>query len=95
MNYFFSMGRCTYLGAIYLPPTTKKADLLKRRPIYGRFLPRALLGAEYSDFGTLDLYVRSVVDVDSFKAAEDMKRRWNAISIFFLSLFNIHMPKMN
>jgi len=129
MKYFFSIGRFTFSGAVYLPtsldlksqptsgsqggdgdgsrhppppppspesrwhrwfyprpppdsahppprPASQRSTPSKRRRIHGRFLPRALLGADYSDFGTLDLYVRSVVDVDPFKAARDMKNWW-------------------
>jgi len=74
MRHFFSLNRFTFSGAVYLPSSSSLLSSSSSTPIFGRFIPRTLLGAEYFDYSSSEIFVRTLIDLDPFKAAKEMKK---------------------
>ena len=86
IRHYFSLHRYTFSGAIYLPPAPmeggggrgargeeNKGATEDSNFIFGRFIPRTLLGAEYFDYSSSEIFVRTLIDLDPFKAIKEMR----------------------
>ena len=86
MRHFFSLNRFTFSGAVYLPPAMDGRgggggggrDEMSHL-IFGRFIPRTLLGAEYFDFSASEIFVRTLIDLDPFKAVNEMRESFRVM----------------